>query len=113
MRIRKAFLQCNIVHMKSLNSPLCSPCLSFDGLCSRVAGFEREMTLSQCEVLVFDGIFTQLKYMYSFMVVSLNGYETKSIDAGVAPSRQISIYENSYLAPKLVGIKQKKCIIYC
>lgn len=101
MRIRKAFLQCNIVHMKSLNSPLCSPCLSFDGLCSRVAGFEREMTLSQCEVLVFDGIFTQLKYMYSFMVVSLNGYETKSIDAGVAPSRQISIYENSYLAPNL------------
>ena len=43
--------------------------------------------------------------MYSFMVVSLNGYETKSIDAGVAPSRQISIYDNSYLAPRLVGIK--------
>ena len=39
------------------------------------------------------------------MVVSLNGYETKSIDAGVAPSRQISIYDNSYLAPRLVGIK--------
>lgn len=49
------------------------------------------------------------------MVVSLNEYETKPIDAGVAPSRQISIYENSYLAPKLVGIKQillRKCIIY-
>ena len=49
------------------------------------------------------------------MVVSLNGYETKPIDAGVVPSRQISIYENSYLAPKLVGIKQillKKWIIY-
>ena len=50
------------------------------------------------------------------MVVSLNGYETKPIDAGVVPSRQISIYEDSYLAPKLVGIKQillKKWIIYC
>lgn len=65
--------------MESLNSPLCSPCLSCDGLCSRVAGFEREMTLSPCDVLVFDGIFTQLKYMYYFMVVSLNGYETNPL----------------------------------
>ena len=29
--------------------------VSCNGLGSRVAGFEREMTLSQCKVLVFDG----------------------------------------------------------
>ena len=50
-------------------------------------------------------IYTQLMYMYSFMVVSLYGYATKPTDVEVAPSRQISIYENSYLAPRLVGIK--------
>ena len=64
------------------------------------------MTLSECEVLVFDGdLYTQLKYMHSFMVVSLYGYATKPIDVEVAPSRQTPIYENSYLAPRLVGIK--------
>ena len=50
-------------------------------------------------------IYTQLQYRYSFMVVSLYGYATKPIDVEVAPSSQIPIYENSYLAPRLVGIK--------
>ena len=37
---------------------------------------------------------------------------TDRVEKDLQQNRPISIYQNSYLAPRLGGIKQKKCVTY-